>query len=484
MIISTEIILFTLHKTLKIKYFENYYESKLRYGHYDIYLDLKSKKNDLITNSHKEKIAIFGGSSAKGFGVNFSFYDILNHVLNDSHVVHNYSLNEASFHNNQNLILDKVIKFYDKILIYAGHNEIYPFLIDQNRFVALPSGGLIGSKNYYNYRNYYLASIDQIFNKKKLIFSYEYFQINFLNRSRIFNIFQKINFYLYKNHISFSPKDKSLDNHLKINLFGNNINKIIIDKFDKEMIVNNYLDKLIILKKNNPDKHFIVSEVLSNYFFTPFSNYIDIKNEDELFNIELNYVNLYSKLLSKKYNDINYFQLGYKSSHDYLINSLICLNQNGFLSTKCHNLAIMSNQKDNLPLRILPNLNKKIRSLNPRDFSVIHFTEKFKDIKYYDEFNSFFIDFQHPSEKGHLMIANEFLKNLNVSKIESDINKKCVNPKLFFEKNEIKIPRKYSEKKLIEMKLIFLSHFFNNSLIKQPTNLFINAAKNRNMCNS
>ena len=111
-----------------------------------------------------------------------------------------------------------------------------------------------------------------------------------------------------------------------------------------------------------------------SHFFTPFSNYIDIKNEDELFNIELNYVNLYYKLLSKKYNDINYFQLGYKSSHDYLINSLICLNQNGFLSTKCHNLAIMSNQKDNLPLRILPNLNKKIRSLNPRDFSVIHFT--------------------------------------------------------------------------------------------------------------
>ena len=31
---------------------------------------------------------------------------------------------------------------------------------------------------------------------------------------------------------------------------------------------------------------------------------------------------------------------------------------------------------------------------------------------------------------------------------------------------------------------IFLSHFSNSSLIKQPTNLFINAAKNRNMCNS
>ena len=36
-------------------------------------------------------------------------------------------VNEASFHNNQYLILEKVIKYYDKVLIYSGHNEIYPF---------------------------------------------------------------------------------------------------------------------------------------------------------------------------------------------------------------------------------------------------------------------------------------------------------------------------------------------------------------------
>ena len=46
-------------------------------------------------------------------------------------IVHNYSSNEASFHNNQYLILEKVIKYYDKVLIYSGHNEIYPFLIDK-----------------------------------------------------------------------------------------------------------------------------------------------------------------------------------------------------------------------------------------------------------------------------------------------------------------------------------------------------------------
>ena len=61
------------------------------------------------------------------------------------------------------------------------------------------------------------------------------------------------------------------------------------------MIVNNYLDKLIILKKNNPDKHFIVSEVLSNYFFTPFSNYIDINTtfdtEQESFEKVLDAIN-------------------------------------------------------------------------------------------------------------------------------------------------------------------------------------------------
>ena len=37
MIFFIELTLFSIHKIFK--YFENSYESKLRYGHFDIYLD-------------------------------------------------------------------------------------------------------------------------------------------------------------------------------------------------------------------------------------------------------------------------------------------------------------------------------------------------------------------------------------------------------------------------------------------------------------
>ena len=63
MIFFIELTLFSIHKFLKLNILK-IYESKLRYGHFDIYLDLKNKKSEIIENP-KKKLAIFGGSSAK-----------------------------------------------------------------------------------------------------------------------------------------------------------------------------------------------------------------------------------------------------------------------------------------------------------------------------------------------------------------------------------------------------------------------------------
>ena len=54
-----ELSLFSIYKIFKVKYFENVYESKLRYGHSDIYLDLKNKKNEILKNPKKKKISNF-----------------------------------------------------------------------------------------------------------------------------------------------------------------------------------------------------------------------------------------------------------------------------------------------------------------------------------------------------------------------------------------------------------------------------------------
>lgn len=475
-----ELSLFSIHKIFKVKYFENIYESKLRYGHFDIYLDLKNKKNEILENPKKKKLAIFGGSSSKGFGVNYSFYDLLKYTLNENYIVHNYSLNEASFYNNQYLILEKVIKYYDKVLIYAGHNEIYPFLIDKKKYINLPSGGTIGPEDYYNYRNYYLAAVNQIFLDKMNFISFEFFKINFLNNSRIFNIFQKINFFLKKDLDLVSSNRKYSNVYFTITKFGKNTNKNIINKIDKEIITNNFINNIVNLKKNYPNQQIIISEVLSNYFFPPFSNYLDIDNDEELINLEKKYLNLYKEIKFKK----NYLDLKYKSSHEYTINSLICLKQNKNFLRICHDFGIISNQKDNFPLRVIPSLNKKIRSLNSEDFSIIQISNKLKKTESFEDFNSFFIDFQHPSEKGHLMIANEVLKSLNLPKIKNNSENKCISLKFFFKDKQILIPQKYSDEELKEMKLIFLSNFYENSIIKKPISFFINDAKSRKKCKS
>ena len=54
MIFFIELTLFSIHKIFKVKYFENIYESKLRYGHFDIYLDLKNKKSEILENPKKK----------------------------------------------------------------------------------------------------------------------------------------------------------------------------------------------------------------------------------------------------------------------------------------------------------------------------------------------------------------------------------------------------------------------------------------------
>ncbi len=234
------------------------------------------------------------------------------------------------------------------------------------------------------------------------------------------------------------------------------------------------------MRKNNPNQQIIISEVLSNYFFPPFSNYLNIDNDKELINLEKKYVNLYKEINFEK----KYLDLKYKSSHEYAINSLICLNQNTNLVSKCHDFAIISNQQDNFPLRVIPSLNKKIRLLNPEDFSIIRITNKLKKIKSYEDFNSLFVDFQHPSEKGHLMIANEVLKILNLPEIKNNNKNKCISLKFFFRDNQILIPPKYSDKELEEMKLIFLSNFYENSIIKKPITFFINDAKIKKKCKS
>ena len=117
MIVFFELFLLSIYKITNLNYVENIYEKKKRYNFYDPFLDLKKKKYEL-QNIEKKKIAIFGGSTANGFGVNISFYQILKKILEKEAIVHSYARNEAAFVQDQSLAWKSYLIFIiNKIII-------------------------------------------------------------------------------------------------------------------------------------------------------------------------------------------------------------------------------------------------------------------------------------------------------------------------------------------------------------------------------
>jgi hypothetical protein len=81
------------------------------------------------------KIAIFGSSSAAGWASERSFAHILDYELkrkcpDRKFYVRNYAECSATFHRGQAEVLKSVIDEYDVFLIYAGNNELLPYLLD------------------------------------------------------------------------------------------------------------------------------------------------------------------------------------------------------------------------------------------------------------------------------------------------------------------------------------------------------------------
>ena len=479
MIVFLELFLLSIYKITNLNYVENIYEKKKRYNFYDPFLDLKKKKYEL-KNIEKKKIAIFGGSTANGFGVNISFYQILKKILEKEAIVHSYARNEAAFVQDQSLILDLVIHEYDQIIIYSGHNEMYPFLyndfINNKNQVTFPDQRIFPSIHYYGYRNYYLEIANYFFNKKKNIFSINYIKFKWLNNSRIFCILDKL-FFL----ISDNKKIPNTEKNYKVKIsskdkYNSYSSKQIFTKEKKKKMTKNFIDKINLTAKKNPDKSFIISTVLSNYFYPPFSDYSNSDaNKNELKNNKL--VKWYSGLLIQ--NKILDFREDNSSSNYNLISSIICSKIKKLHLNECIKNAIASVELDNIPFRVLPSLNDEIKKINHHNIKIIDPVFFLDSSKTYNDFNSYFIDFQHITEKGHFLIAKEILKDLKPS-IEMEFKKKeCRNIEIFVDNNVVEIADTKNNKVLIKENIVFLSNFKKYSLLEKYIDHFINNIKKK-----
>ena len=119
LILVLELIFYFSFKVSGNYLFENRFETEKRaYIHKGILKKNKKKEN--------YKIAVFGGSSANGYGSTINFSQILNNmavISNNNIYIDNHSIPGTPFYLFQAEKIKRVIDKYDMFIIYAGHNE-------------------------------------------------------------------------------------------------------------------------------------------------------------------------------------------------------------------------------------------------------------------------------------------------------------------------------------------------------------------------
>ena len=121
-LIFFEIFFFCFYSFSKLKYFENFRETKIRYNfNYDEIEKENYRKIKKDLGSKKIKVAIFGGSSARGYPFDTNFSDILQEVVGQNYIIHNFSKNGEPFVDFQSKKLLLLRKYYDYLIIYSGN---------------------------------------------------------------------------------------------------------------------------------------------------------------------------------------------------------------------------------------------------------------------------------------------------------------------------------------------------------------------------
>jgi len=463
-ILFIELLFYMSWKISKLKYFENinnYNERLVKTT--DIAFIKKSK-----TQKIKEyKIALFGGSNLKGFGSPLNVEEILrnkNFLHNNKFLVNNFANYGRTFSGYQYKIFKKVINKYDIFFIYAGHNEykmINSLDAFKNEYIKFfPNGSPIGAKRYLEPSDLELNKV--IKDTRKDYTFKENFFLFFKNNSRIYFFSIRVNDRL--NLFRFIKKAKKNENFAlkkfshKIDYFDSNTRLNIINLYE-----NNLMD---LLKNLNTNQKIIISTLASNDFFSPLgdSNLLEVD--------EAKYESIYKNLN----NDLNFSKISTEDlpdgSNKYYILGMQCLEVYGYVydqSIKCYELLLNARRLDNIPTRVFPKLNEFIRSLkNNSQITVIDLEiEILKRIKTKSDYLSFFVDFHHLSPKGHLLLANLLLheidKSIDIINIDEIKIDKCGNTQKIdvnknFESDLIIVPYNRCKWPLISINRMLKSH--------------------------
>lgn len=188
----------------------------------------------------------------------------------------------------------------------------------------------------------------------------------------------------------------------------------------KQRCVDDYRNSVLdIENKLRPDQKLIISTVLSNDLFPPM---LDAVGKDvSLAEAENKAASLYDAVgtLKSGLSSDGVSALA-GSAHKAYLNAAFCLgglypiNSENRIEQRCLDIARTARGSDTLPLRIVPEVNVFIRSLANRggNVYVIDPERTLNEQRSQSDYLGFFVDFQHPSSFGHMIIANDVLSIL------------------------------------------------------------------------
>ncbi|MDC3139248.1 hypothetical protein OA516_01215 [Candidatus Pelagibacter sp.] len=462
--LSLELLFYFSFKFSNSIIFENRLETKIR--EYERKGLLKDTTEPMIN------VAVFGGSSANGYGSTINFTEILNNmsILSNANIkFDNHSTPATPFYLFQAEKIKRLVNDYDVIVIYAGHNEWLHFNHKKKFFpnnTKTTDYNLL--KKYWknllkDELNTFYSNNHSFTNGENLIFN------NFTNKIRLYNftyrafsrIKESILEFYYKNF--FKPKKENIKEiryFYQEKFFNNSDHKIRWEKNFKQSILE--IEK--ILPK---EKRLILINPLSNLLIPPIADYDKYydKNNEKKISI------IYKKLENKKHLNSQDFNEIKNGAHKSYLIGLFCLEKLlDDIRADCIKYLSKSKDLDSMPWTIIspiqnfitneaPKISEKIKVIDLSDFEKLLLTDQKK-------YQSFFLDYVHPSKYGHSYLANQLSEIFFSEKIVS---------KLVFNSETPKCPdiEYYIEKKLIK-KISTFKRYCNQqfTLINNWHNIF------------
>ena len=419
LIIILEILLYSLYKISEAKYFENNFELRKRF---DVVRPFDNPEYINELNSSLTKVAIFGGSSSNGHGVLVNFGDYIKNIYPEKFIVHNYSKSGAPFVKFQSEVLNIVAPYYDILIIYSGHNEILSHLhmksFEKGKKIKLFNGYVIDGKKVRLAHNIEMSLLQKLIESQNKL----YFLI--IN-SRLLNFYKQSVRFINKK-ISKKLENSKITNIQKNPLF---IETPVISSIEKDQITKKYFKTLDqIVSRLTLNQKLVISTVLSNDLYPPNLDVIDKRNNIKYFNNSFS--NIYNKLKNEEVIDSSIISSLPFGAHKTFIEANNCVLKSEKIQsnwTHCKELLSKARSLDALPWRVIEKINIEIRKIKNERVIVIDPAKKLPAKK--KEYLEYFLDFQHPSTKGHFLIADEIIKALSLPKKNISLNDEIINNK-------------------------------------------------------